>query len=79
MPKAVSVFVLPPDMNELENRLRKRATEDEGKINRRLKVAAGEIAFAEQYDYQIVNDYLDDAYCKLRAVYLDNAGFMKHL
>ncbi len=60
-PEAVSVFVLPPSMQVLENRLRLRATEDEEAIKCRLKIAKSEIARAEEYDYIIVNDKLDDA------------------
>lgn len=60
-PEAVSVFVLPPSMQVLENRLRQRATEDEDAIKCRLEIAKSEIVRAKEYDYIIVNDKLDDA------------------
>lgn len=60
-PDAVSVFVLPPSMEVLESRLRLRGTEDEEAMKCRLEIAKDEILRAEEYDYIIVNDKLDDA------------------
>lgn len=60
-PEAVSVFVLPPSMQVLEERLRSRGTEDEEAMKCRLEIAKKEILRAQEYDYIIVNDKLDDA------------------
>lgn len=60
-PDAISVFVLPPSMEVLESRLRLRGTEDEEAMQCRLEIAKDEILRAEEYDYIIVNDKLDDA------------------
>ena len=68
MPEAVMVFVLPPSLKELENRLRKRGTEDETTLQRRLQTAKQEIKLADKYDYLIVNDDLDAAITQLRSV-----------
>ena len=54
-PGATTIFVLPPDMEELERRLRNRGTEDEETIQRRLKRAEAEIANSVDYDEHIVN------------------------
>ncbi|HVN39958.1 MAG TPA: guanylate kinase [Myxococcota bacterium] len=53
------VFLLPPSWTELEVRLRGRGTDGEPEIERRLMVAKGELAAAEEFDYALVNDDLD--------------------
>ena len=68
--EALFVFILPPSMSELENRLRARGTDDEETIARRMANAAGEMAEARWYDALVVNDDLDKAYDALRAAYL---------
>ena len=57
-PDCTTVFVLPPSMGELERRLRKRGTESEEWVRRRMLRAEEEMALADQYDYTIVNDEL---------------------
>ncbi len=64
-PDAVSVFLLPPDPDELARRLRDRGTEDEAKIATRLENARGEMALAERYTHRIVNDDVDAVVSKL--------------
>jgi len=56
VPDALSVFILPPSIEELENRLRGRGTESEDKILGRLNKAKEELTFADKYQYNIVND-----------------------
>ncbi len=58
-PGATTIFVLPPDMQELERRLRCRGTEDEETIQRRLKRAETEIANSVNYDEHVVNVEVD--------------------
>ena len=71
MPECISIFVLPPSFEELERRLRGRGTETEDKIVRRLDTARGELAYADKYQYQIINGGdLEAAYQELRSVYL---------
>jgi guanylate kinase len=67
---AVSVFVLPPTMEELKERLRRRASDDEATIERRYRNAQLEIAHYGLFDYVIVNDQLDDAMARLRSIVL---------
>jgi guanylate kinase len=65
----VSVFVLPPSMDELERRLRTRSTESEEQIARRLAAARAEIERgAPRYDHVLVNDELRPALERLQAV-----------
>jgi guanylate kinase len=66
----ISVFVLPPTMEELKERLRRRASDDEATIERRYRNAQQEIAHYGLFDYVIVNEDLDDAKARLRAIVL---------
>jgi guanylate kinase len=68
MPGAVSVFILPPSMTELERRLRSRASDDEATVQRRLSAARSEIEHYAFFDYLVVNDDLDEAHKKLDAI-----------
>ena len=56
MPEAVSIFIAPPGLEELERRLRGRATDSEEKIRLRLETARTELAEAPRYDHLVVND-----------------------
>ena len=61
IPEAVTVFITPPSLEELEGRLRKRSTEPEEKIRGRLERAAEEMRLAGNYDYTVVNDTVSRA------------------
>lgn len=65
---AVFIFLKPPSLAELRERLFKRKTEADQLIEERLAWATHEIEMAEQYDYQIINDSLDHAYDVLRSI-----------
>lgn len=67
-PEAVSVFVLPPSWDELENRLRSRGTDHKEVIARRLQRAREETQELRSYDYVIVNDHLERATSLLSAI-----------
>ncbi len=54
--EAVTIFLLPGDLAELERRLRSRGTEGEEAIERRLSVARRELQLADRYQYQVVNE-----------------------
>lgn len=64
----VFIFVLPPNMNELRKRLEFRQTDDEAVIARRMANAEGEIAEAVKFDYLVVNDVLEQAVDKVKAI-----------
>lgn len=55
-PDCVTIFILPPSEEELENRLRGRGTEDEETIQKRLAAAKEELKEADRYDYNVVNN-----------------------
>lgn len=84
-PEAVSVFILPPSMAELEHRLRGRKTDADDAIRKRLEAARAEIERGlATYDYVVVNDTVDGALQDLRAIvraercrsgHVDLAGF----
>ena len=67
-PDAVAVFMRASDLKTHEERLRKRGTEDEASIERRIKAAAGELAHADEYEHQVINDDLEAAVAWLRAI-----------
>jgi guanylate kinase len=60
-PEAVGIFIVPPSIEELERRLRGRATDSEEVIARRLASARMEIDMLSEYDYTIVNDNFERA------------------
>jgi guanylate kinase len=64
----VRVFILPPSMEELERRLRGRATDSETVITGRMARAASEIAHWDGYDYVLCNDDADACYEKVRTI-----------
>lgn len=57
--QALSVFIMPPSIEELENRLKGRATDSAEEIERRVAKAEEEIAYAKQFDHVILNDKLE--------------------
>jgi guanylate kinase len=60
-PDVVSIFVLPPSIRDLEERLRRRAQDSDETIARRVAAARGEIAHVSEFDYVIINDDFDRA------------------
>jgi guanylate kinase len=67
---ALKIFILPPDLKTLEERLHSRATDAPDVIERRLRKALDELRHFGEYQHLIVNDDLDHAYLLLRAIYL---------
>lgn len=66
--RALSVFVMPPNMEALEKRLRFRATEPEEKIQMRLAKAKSELDDAVYFDTVLVNDNLEEALVRAEAI-----------
>jgi guanylate kinase len=60
-PEAITIFVRPSSLAELERRLRDRGTESEAAIARRLEVARRELTAIDHYCHQVVNDDVDRA------------------
>lgn len=69
---AVLVFLMPPSFEELEKRLRGRGTEDDETIRRRLEIAKKEYEQIDQYDYEVINDWVEDAVKKLQAILISD-------
>jgi guanylate kinase len=67
-PEAYRIFIMPPDFETLEQRLRGRGTESDEVVAQRLRRAKDEIAAADEFDVQIVNDDLDQALAELAAI-----------
>lgn len=59
--KALSIFVMPPSLQVLEERLLKRGTENPDSLKKRIEKASYEMSFAPKFDLQIINDQLDVA------------------
>jgi guanylate kinase len=68
MPEAVTVFILPPTVDELERRLRGRSTDDDTVIARRLRDSLSDLSHWEEFDYVIVNDDFDTAVDDMQAI-----------
>ncbi len=60
-PNVISIFLMPPSIRVLENRLRGRNSEDEETVNHRLVIAREEMRRASEYDYIVVNDTVEQA------------------
>lgn len=69
-PEALNIFLLPPSLRELEYRIRNRGQDSEEAIVRRLNRAKEEIAAADEFDIQIVNDNFEDALRQIEAALL---------
>jgi guanylate kinase len=70
IPEAVSIFILPPDREKLEWRLRHRGLDSEAVIRRRLDTARREIENYSKYDYILVNNLLEQSADQLRDIVL---------
>lgn len=67
-PTGTFLFLAPPDLEELENRIVGRGTESEEIIRRRMEVARSEIELMDHYDYVVVNDEIDCACQRIEAI-----------
>lgn len=68
-PRAVSIFILPPSMMTLLERLRGRASDDEATVQRRFAAARAEITHYGMFDYVVVNDDLEEATRQLVSIF----------
>ncbi|MBD5357136.1 MAG: guanylate kinase [Bacteroides sp.] len=74
---ALAIFVMPPDMVTLENRLRNRGTDSEETILRRLAKARYEISFSDKFDIVVVNDTLPEVVEEVRTKILNFSNVVK--
>jgi guanylate kinase len=68
VPGSVTIFVQTPGFEELERRLRERATESAGEIGERLQLARAQVELADEFDHVVVNDDLERATDELAAI-----------
>lgn len=67
-PEGVYIFLLPPSLEELKNRIEGRGTETPESLSRRLENAVAEIKIGRGYDYAVVNDSVDNAAAQIKAI-----------
>lgn len=67
-PQAVTVFLMPPSFQALEERLRSRAADEPQQIEMRLRIARQEMSMAGQFDHTVVNDHLEDAIASIEGI-----------
>jgi len=75
----ISIFVLPPSLQILRERLETRMTDSEQEIDRRFKRAADEIKTYREYDYVIMNNNLDDAVRKFKAIIISQRSSIRKI
>jgi len=69
VPKAVSVFILPPSQEALEQRMRARGQDSEDVIRQRLAAAREEMSHYDEFDYVIVNEHFDTAVDEMCSIF----------
>jgi guanylate kinase len=67
-PEGVFIFIMPPSMDELKNRIKKRGSETEESLVKRFSSAFKEINYASQYNYIVINDVVEDAVKRLESI-----------
>ena len=67
-PEGIYIFLLPPSLEELKNRIEGRGTETPESLARRLKNAVAEIKIGLQYDYVVVNDTIENAAAQIKSI-----------
>jgi guanylate kinase len=67
-PQGIFIYICPPSLEELADRIYKRGTDSLEVIKKRLSCAGGELELAHQYDYIVINDEVDKAVRKVQAV-----------
>jgi len=66
--RCITIFIIPPDMETLEERLRTRGTDEESVIKKRIKNAERELERINEFQHKIVNDRFDHAYGELKKI-----------
>lgn len=67
-PEGVFIFIMPPSMEELRNRITNRGSETPESLKTRMEAAYDEISFASKYDYAVVNDEVETAVKKIESI-----------
>ena len=77
-PEAISIFILPPSLKKLEERLTARGQDSEDTIKARLSAAKSEMSHVNQFDYVTINDNFDDALKELQSIIMAEKLNTKH-
>jgi guanylate kinase len=77
--ETTAVFVMPPSLDALEYRLRRRDKDSEGAIRQRLDTARREIGAFPEYDYVVINDELGSAVDRVRGIVLARRAELRHM
>ena len=64
----ISIFIRPPSLAELRRRLEERATETQEQIDRRIRLATEELNHAQEFQYRVLNDNLENAIADLNQI-----------
>ncbi len=67
-PRGVFIFILPPSLKELQNRIEGRGTDSKDAILKRMQCAYDELNYAFEYDYVVLNDQVDEAVGKIQCI-----------
>lgn len=67
-PEGVFIFIMPPSMKELKNRIEKRGTETEQEVTKRFQASYEEINYVSKYNYIVINDEIEKAVEKVKAI-----------
>lgn len=67
-PEGVFIFIMPPSMEELKNRIKKRGTETEEEVTKRFQASYKEINYVSKYNYIVINDEIEKAVEKVKAI-----------
>ena len=67
-PEGIFIFLLPPSLEELYSRIKNRGTESEETFTRRFNAAKAEIEIGKKYQYAVINDVVDSAVEKIKAI-----------
>ena len=78
-PKSVSIFIYPPSLEELRERILTRGTEDKKELKKRLFIATQEMAMARHYDHKIVNDSFKEAWEDFKKILKKSLASPKNL
>ena len=72
IPEAISIFILPPSLTELERRLTGRGTDSEAVIARRMSAAISEMSHYIEFDYVVINNHFETALNQLHSIFTAN-------
>ncbi len=76
VPQAITIFILPPSLESLRDRLKKRAQDDQHTVEQRMDAAIDEISHYMEFDYLIVNDDFDQALREMSDVVNGKGGYL---